>query len=98
MVRLRFGKTGPGQVTGIPLRSLAMSGRMGRRAGTAAGHLRWCAGRDPACGADAAWAAAGALHVAARAVDSAALRRAAYLAMYDGVIRTSGMAASGASA
>src|SRR5258706_16218083 len=41
-------------------------------------HIRRCAHADPARAADAAWAAAGTLHVAARALRSPALRRAAH--------------------
>jgi len=48
-----------------------------RRAATAAEHIRRCAHADPARAADAAWAAADTLHVAARALRSPALRRAA---------------------
>jgi hypothetical protein len=48
-----------------------------RRAATAAEHIRRCAHDDPARAADAAWAAADTLHVAARALRSPALRRAA---------------------
>ena len=40
-------------------------------------HIRRCADSDPAGAADAAWAAADTLHVAARALHSPALRRAA---------------------
>lgn len=48
-----------------------------RQAGVAAEHVRWAAGSDPAAAADAAWAAADTLHVAARALRSPALRTAA---------------------
>jgi hypothetical protein len=48
-----------------------------RQAGLAAGHVRRCVGGDPGAGADAAWAAADALHMAARAVGSPALQQAA---------------------
>jgi len=48
-----------------------------RQAATAAEHIRWCAHGDPAQAADAAWAAADALHVAARALRNPELRRAA---------------------
>ncbi len=48
-----------------------------RQAGAAAEHIRWCALRDPAQAADAAHAAADALHVAARITGSETLRRAA---------------------
>jgi hypothetical protein len=48
-----------------------------RQAGAAAEHIRYAAGRDPAAAADAAWAAADVLHVAARVLRSPALRRAA---------------------
>jgi hypothetical protein len=48
-----------------------------RTAAGAAEHIRRCAHRDPAQAADAAWAAADTLHVAARALRNPALRRAA---------------------
>jgi hypothetical protein len=48
-----------------------------RQVGAAAEHIRYAAGRDPAAAADAAWAAADVLHVAARVLGSPALRRAA---------------------
>lgn len=48
-----------------------------RQAAAAAERIRWCAGRDPAAAADAAWAAADTLHVAARALGSPALGCAA---------------------
>jgi hypothetical protein len=48
-----------------------------RQAATAAEHIRRCAHSDPAAAADAAWAAADTLHVAARALRSRELRRAA---------------------
>ena len=48
-----------------------------RQASAAAERIRWCADRDPAAAMDAAWAAADTLHVAARALRSPALRRAA---------------------
>jgi hypothetical protein len=48
-----------------------------RLAATAAEHIRRCALGDPARAADAAWAAADALHVAARVLRNPALRRAA---------------------
>jgi hypothetical protein len=48
-----------------------------RQAATAAEHIRRCAHGDPAQGADAAWAAADALHVASRALRNPELRRAA---------------------
>jgi hypothetical protein len=48
-----------------------------RQAATAAEHIRRCAHGDPAQAADAAWAAADALHVAARALRNPELRRAA---------------------
>jgi hypothetical protein len=48
-----------------------------RQAATAAEHIRRCAHGDPARAADAAWAAADTLHVAARALGNPALRRAA---------------------
>ena len=47
-----------------------------RQAATAAEHIHRCAHGDPAQGADAAWAAADALHVAARALRNPELRRA----------------------
>jgi hypothetical protein len=48
-----------------------------RQAGAATEHIRYAAGRDHAAAADAAWAAADVLHVAARELRSPALRRAA---------------------
>jgi hypothetical protein len=48
-----------------------------RQAGAAAEHIRHAAVRDPAAAADAAWAAGDVLHVAARALRSPDLRRAA---------------------
>jgi hypothetical protein len=48
-----------------------------RQVGAAAEHIRRAAHRDPAQAADAAWAAADILHVAAKATGSADLRRAA---------------------
>src|ERR1039457_2486008 len=48
-----------------------------RQATNAAEHIRHCAHHDPARAADAAWAAADTLHVAARALRNPALRRAA---------------------
>jgi len=48
-----------------------------RQAGAAAEHIRRTAHRDPAQAADAAWAAAGILHVAAKATGNRDLRRAA---------------------
>ncbi|HEY6275701.1 MAG TPA: hypothetical protein VIX86_05165 [Streptosporangiaceae bacterium] len=48
-----------------------------RQAARAAEHIRRCAYSDPAAAADAAWAAADTLHVAARALRSPALRCAA---------------------
>ncbi len=48
-----------------------------RQAAVAADHLRRCAAGDPGLGADAAWAAADALHAAARATRSRVLRCAA---------------------
>jgi hypothetical protein len=48
-----------------------------RDARTAADHIRHCAATDPARAADAAWAAADTLHVAARMLRSPELRRAA---------------------
>jgi len=48
-----------------------------RQAAAAAEHIRRCAHRDPAAAADAAWAAADTLHVAARALRSRELRCAA---------------------
>jgi hypothetical protein len=48
-----------------------------RRAAAAAEHLRWCTAHDPDRGADAAWAAADALHATARATGSPRLRYAA---------------------
>jgi hypothetical protein len=48
-----------------------------RQAGMAAAHVRRCAGADPGAAADAAWAAADTLHMAAQALGSPELRRAA---------------------
>jgi hypothetical protein len=48
-----------------------------RQAAAAVEHIRRCAHGDPAAAADAAWAAADTLHVAARALRSRELRRAA---------------------
>jgi hypothetical protein len=48
-----------------------------RQARTAADHIRHCAATDPSRAADAAWAAADTLHVAARMLRSPELRRAA---------------------
>ena len=48
-----------------------------RQAAAAAEHIRRCAHSDPAAAADAAWAAADTLHVAARALRSRELRCAA---------------------
>jgi hypothetical protein len=48
-----------------------------RQAGAAAQHIRCAARGDPGAAADAAWAAADTLHVAARALGSPALRAAA---------------------
>ena len=48
-----------------------------RQAAAAAEHIRRCAHGDPAAGADAAWAAADTLHVAARALRNRELRCAA---------------------
>ena len=48
-----------------------------RQAAQAAEHIRRCAYSDPAAAADAAWAAADTLHVAARALRSPVLQRAA---------------------
>ena len=55
----------------------AIYGHAARQTAVVARHLRGCARGDPAGGADAAWAAGDALHAAARAVGSPALRRAA---------------------
>ena len=49
----------------------------GHAARQAAEHIRYCARRDPDRAADAAWAAADALHAAARITNSGALRCAA---------------------
>jgi hypothetical protein len=48
-----------------------------RQAGFAAESIRFCARTDPDSGADAAWAAADTLHIAARILDSPDLHRAA---------------------
>jgi hypothetical protein len=55
----------------------AIFGHAARQAGAAAEHIRRAAHRDPAQAADAAWAAADILHVAAKATGSRDLRRAA---------------------
>ncbi len=55
----------------------AIYGHAARQAAAAAEHIRSSARGDPAGAADAAWAAADTLHVAARALRSAELRRAA---------------------
>jgi hypothetical protein len=55
----------------------AIYGNAARVASAAAEHIRWCAHSDPGAAADAAWAAADTLHVAARSLRSPALRRAA---------------------
>jgi len=52
-------------------------GHAARQAAHAAEHIRHCARRDPGRAADAAWAAADALHIAARVTNSGALRCAA---------------------
>ena len=52
-------------------------GHAARQAAHAAEHIRYCARRDPGRAADAAWAAADALHAAARITNSRALRCAA---------------------
>jgi len=48
-----------------------------RQAGSAAGHIRLTAQADPAAAADAAWAAADVLHIAARSLGTPGLRQAA---------------------
>ncbi|HMH94731.1 MAG TPA: hypothetical protein VK586_27060 [Streptosporangiaceae bacterium] len=55
----------------------AIYGHAARQAAATAQHIRRCAGTDPGGAADAAWAAGDALHVAARALRSPALSRAA---------------------
>ena len=60
----------------VPERN-AIYGNAARQAGAAAEHIRRCARSDPAAAADAAWAAADTLHVAARALRNPALRCAA---------------------
>jgi hypothetical protein len=55
----------------------AIYGRAARQAAAAAEHIRRCAHGDPSAAADAAWAAADTLHVAARVLRSPALRCAA---------------------
>jgi hypothetical protein len=52
-------------------------GHAARQAAHAAEHIRYCARRDPGRAADAAWAAADALHTAARITSSRAIRCAA---------------------
>jgi hypothetical protein len=52
-------------------------GHAARQAANAAEHIRYCARRDPGRTADVAWAAADALHAAARVINSRALRCAA---------------------
>ena len=129
LVRLRFSKTNPGQVTGYSVTLRGHTGQDGapawygggrlaagltlprlrdrwsrersssaehpgtfrftaperdaiyahasRQAAAATEHIRRCAHTDPAAAADAAWAAADTLHVAARALRSRELRCAA---------------------
>ena len=60
----------------VPERN-AIYGTAARHASAAAEHIRRCAYSDPGAAADAAWAAADTLHVAARALRSPALRCAA---------------------
>ena len=55
----------------------AIYGHAARQAAAAAEHIRRCAHGDPSGAADAAWAAADTLHVAARVLRSPALRCAA---------------------
>jgi MobA/VirD2-like, nuclease domain len=55
----------------------AIYGHASHQAAAAAEHIRRCVYSDPARAADAAWAAADTLHVAARALRNPALRRAA---------------------
>jgi hypothetical protein len=55
----------------------AIYGHASRQAAAAAEHIRRCAHTDPAAAADAAWATADTLHVAARALRSRELRCAA---------------------
>ncbi len=52
-------------------------GHAARQTAHAAEHIRYCVRRDPGRAADAAWAAADALHTAARITNNRALRRAA---------------------
>ena len=60
----------------VPERN-AIYGNAARHASAAAEHIRRCAHSDPAAAADAAWAAADTLHVAARTLRNPALRCAA---------------------
>jgi hypothetical protein len=69
LVRARFSETDPGQVTGY---AVTLPGHTGPE-----GAPQWYGGGRPAAAADAAWAAADTLHVAARVLRSPALRCAA---------------------
>jgi hypothetical protein len=69
------GRSGAFRVTGAERAEIYR--HAARQAAAAAEHLRWCTVHDPGRGADAAWAVADTLHVAARATGSRVLRRAA---------------------
>jgi hypothetical protein len=69
------GRSGPFRFTASERD--AIYGHAARQAAAAAEHIRRCASADPGAAADAAWAAGDALHVAARALGSPWLRRAA---------------------
>jgi hypothetical protein len=88
--RWRRGRSGSAEHPGafrftVPERD-AIYAHVSRQAAAAAEHIRHCAHTDPAAAADAAWATADTLHVAARALRSRELRRAADA--YDRAART----------
>lgn len=70
-----LGRSGAFRVTAAE--RAAIYDHAARQAAAATGHIRHCAYQDPAGAADAAWAAADTLHVAARAMRSRPLRCAA---------------------
>lgn len=75
------GTAGPAERSGAPRFTApqrdAIYRHAARQAAAATEHIRRCAMTDPAAAADAAWAAADALHVAARALRNRHLRCAA---------------------
>jgi len=75
------GTTGPAERSGAPRFTAperdAIYRHAARQAAAATEHIRRCAMSDPAAAADAAWAAADTLHVAARALRNRQLRCAA---------------------